>query len=136
MRYDPLDVTRKPTWPLELLQDLGVTFEIDFDDRLQFTVPDVVMGSEIESLIRRHEAFFARSVEGRARVDRCKFMGGPFAGQQRNSFGRPGKREVLRTGSSRWAVYEIIDYSGRAVFRGYATSQAKGRKGIISKEIA
>lgn len=126
------DPTGEPLWALELLVSLGCEMHIDFDGELQFSVPDPLNVDTVIQQIERHKNYLAGQVKCRANRDRRLFMGGPFNGQKFGGYVYGGNW-VSRVERAKWVVYEPMP-DGRAVFKGFASSRAKGRRGELMKE--
>jgi hypothetical protein len=122
---------QKPLWTLDLLIALGCELHIDFDDELYFTVPINIHRNKLVQQIQNHASYLAGQVKLRANRDKRRFMGGPLNGQK-CCVGGFARFAVLKVGKAQWAVYEPME-DGRAIFKGMASSQAKGRRGQFVK---
>lgn len=118
---------------LDFLEQLGVTFEMDWDNQVIITVPDELKASDVLKLIEQ-ECFgkhLARAVKFRAEVDRAVFVGGLRNGDPICLFGIRWVANRVKRG--RWEVYELVS-DGRAFFRGYAASEHKAKRGEITEK--
>lgn len=118
---------------LKFLEQLGVTFEMDWDDEVIIEVPEDLEAADVMNAIKS-EPFgkdLSESVVYRAKASRAVFVGGMLNGKRTGWIGlRQWFANHVKRG--RWEVYERVN-DGRAFFRGYATSQAKAKRGEINE---
>jgi len=115
---------------LTLLEELGVTLELDWDNALMTTVPGSLSAGPVRSLIERHSQQITQSVLSRAALRKWRFVGGPLDRKPHCRSPWFQKRIVWREARAKWAVYQL-EKDGRAFFKGYAASEQKGRHGRL-----
>ncbi len=131
---------------LEVLEQAGFTFALDFDGSLEWTAPVTVDRAALVAFVQHWSADLAEDVAHRAARDRSRCHGGPLNGQPCPLIWRyeylalhdeKGTRirdlptfKSLHVKRGQWAVYRI-ERDRRAFFVGYATSEAKARRGEV-----
>jgi len=118
---------------IRLLRSLGVELGLDWDDELLITCPEFIAGSAIETLLREHADQLRTELAAAARRRMRQFVGGPLNGKPHIVYYSPGACRGFRQGPRRWAVYQF-QRDGRALFRGWATSEKKARRGQLVDE--
>ena len=113
---------------LTLLEELGAKFELDWDNELLVTVPDSEVGEAIAPIIERCTKQLTRYVFNRAASMKRRCYGGPLNGREHGHCSLFCERFAWRESRAKWAVYELME-DGRAYFKGYASSEQKGRRG-------
>ena len=116
---------------LEALEELGVAFSLDWDNTLIVDVPESLSRNAVVAFIGKYEDAFARQVGNRAAASRRCFVGGPYAGQSHDQCWLEGQFRGLHVKRGKWAVYKFCD-DGRALFKGYASSEKKARRGEVA----
>lgn len=119
---------------LEFCELLGVEFEMDFDDRVTICfdqVPEFV----INEALNKVGVQLAEEFKSRAQFRRDVFVGGPKNGESVGFLNwRPNGLYAFNVSRGKWAVYSMPRNpwnDRRAFFKGYATSERNGFKGII-----
>lgn len=121
---------------VDVLEALGVKFALDWDDELQVTYPLVPpTQADLAKIVEHQHPHIVQSLKW-ARIRRLKvFVGGPLNGRRHGQFsGWPHRRFAVRIARAKWAVYQGTEQpwnDPRLHFLGYATSQAKGRRGVL-----
>lgn len=112
--------------PLEIMERLGVQFEVDWDGEVTSLVPSEIDRQAVCSLIADMGIEIKRAMEYRRKEATRVFVGGPLGGQ-RHDIHSWDKTFAHHVGHANWAAYHIRS-DGRAVFRGFATSRKKARE--------
>lgn len=122
---------------LDFLEQLGVTFEIDWDNEVIIKVPEDLQAADAMKVIAnvRFEKHLARTVTFRAQRARSVYVGGRRNGERVGLCWGNRTWIANRVKRARWEAYEL-SRDGRAFFRGYATSQAKAKRGEIAEQTA
>ena len=115
---------------LTLLEELGVTLELDWDNSLIAAVPGSLSAGPVKALIERHSQQITQSVLSRAALRKWRFIGGPLDGKPHCRSPWFQRRVVWRESRAKWAVYQL-EKDGRAFFKGYAPSEVKARRGLL-----
>lgn len=111
---------------LELLEELGFEFELDFDDELLWTVPESITGKEVHAAIFRlgmEDHALKRPFMFRAAQARSVFCGGPLNGSSTTRY-EPKSRSFLSGGRYFYVEFYLI-HRGRADWLVYR-AQRKG----------
>lgn len=112
---------------VRFLESLGFTFHLDWDDELQIDYPEDLTPERIALTLGEYRQHIVRTLKNRAEHDRMQLVGGPFNGERHGwttCWGRTlHARKVKRAW---WAAYQLQE-DGRAIFKGYATSEKKAR---------
>jgi hypothetical protein len=130
---------------LQFLEALGVTFEMDWDDQVIIEVPEEISYGQIAQAIEPFGKRLGEEVRFRAKQRRSVFVGGSLNGQEVDGRalrikswcshtmpnGRQGYWIRYRIKRGCWEVYEQGSADGRAFFRGFATSEAKAKRGEV-----
>ena len=121
---------------IRFLRALGFDFHIDYDGELLIEKPDQVsVEGVLDALsVWREEwekEFRFTLLRAAARERRC-FMGGPRDGKLHNQSLYRGSAYFrgFHEARAKWAVYEFFP-DGRAIFRGFAASEQKARRGRL-----
>jgi len=115
---------------IRLLRSLGVELGLDWDDELLIGCPDLIFGATVEEIVREHTDQIRTELAAAGRRAMRQFVGGPLNGKPHIVYYHPGAYRGFRQGPRRWAVYEF-QQDGRAMFRGWATSEKKARRGVL-----
>ena len=118
---------------IRLLTILGVDLGLDWDDELLVTCPEFITGNTLEDVVREHADQIRTEIAARAGRARRQFVGGPFNGKRHDVNFVPGCYRGVKVGLRRWAVYHF-QRDGRAIFRGWATSEMKARRGEVLQD--
>lgn len=121
---------------VEFLESLGVKISLDWDDTIQVEFPDSVP----MELVRAACTIATDSIKStmisrrERRIRTCS--GGPLHGKPHNTCW--SNAMVGHESRGKWYVYHVMP-DGRAIFRGYATSEKKaralaGRKSAMDKQ--
>lgn len=109
---------------LRFLGALGITAHIDLEDQVVIEYERGLTVYDVCNEIGKYHEAIRSALILRARYERHRFYGGPMDGKPHRlgccrSFG-------YRVGRAKWAAYSILK-DGRAIFKGYATSEAKAK---------
>ncbi len=128
---------------VDFLESLGVKFDMDWDNTVSVTVPDLD-AVDVEQAIKPFRASLEQRVAYRAECQRAVYVGGSLNGRMLGV--RPYRAPVHYADGSkhiwivnhvargRWEVYDReLGHNGRAFFRGYATNKKKAMRGEISE---
>lgn len=121
---------------------------LDWDGEFLIEGPDRVSVTElIEALKPLHDELVSQLAREADLVRVERFSGGPYDGRPHRALrhrpaiiGADGKRRyfwclpAIPPEPAKWATYEQLR-DGRTIFRGYATSEAKARRGEIRQEL-
>lgn len=126
--------------PLEVLEAFGIRLERDQDTRrLTYTQDADINRENVLWVLNKHRAELGRAIDQRIShrnyTARNRCFGGPLDGK-RNPWSGWSKRTYRghRVARAKWAVYLIADWNPEARFIGYATSEAKAKRGIVRIE--
>lgn len=111
--------------PLEILERIGVSFEVDWDGEVTANIPRAIDTQAVTDLIADCDSQIKQSLESRRKDATRMFIGGPFAGRKHNIYSWDGTF-VHRISRANWVAYKVQG-DGRAVFRGKATSKKKAK---------
>lgn len=117
---------------LSILRSLGVKFSVDWDGELAIEVSQDVSKDTLLKVAECLREPIRRRLEGERWARTQSFVGGPFSGKIHGYGGYTG-RKGYKICRAKWAVYSFQE-NGRALFKGYATSEQKARRGILVKQ--
>ncbi len=124
---------------LDVATHLGYTLSLDVDGELVVKGPLAINVRNLSALLRYYRFPLARHIQHLADDDRCRFYGGPLDSRQhgRSDYGksRLPRYWAYRQARAKWVVFQPTD-DGRAIFRGWATSEKKGKAGDYHAEPA
>jgi hypothetical protein len=113
---------------LNFIRALGVQVGLDFDDELLIETPDSISRDTILATLKPYRTDLTQSLKAEGLFLRSYHFGGPLDGQP-HAYSRWGNPyHAVHVARAKWAVYQV-DRDQRALFRGYATSERKAKRG-------
>lgn len=123
---------------LDLLAAAGVTVSLDFDNTLEFDVPEELYLARLRAYLFDHATELAQNLLARHKYERRVFSGGPFDGQLHGRSVSWSIGHSVKIARGRWAAYCTLGRydDGRLVYCGEATSEKKARKLALDTYVA
>ena len=109
---------------LRFLESLGITTHIALDEQLVIEYEREINVFDVCNEIGKHQEAVKAALINRAQYERFRFYGGPLNGKP-HGLGT-SRSFAYRVGRANWAAYAILK-DGRALFRGFASSEAKAK---------
>lgn len=120
---------------LPFLESIGCQFTLDWDDELSVAVPENLSPFDLDNALKPLRAGIVAAIKTRARNALYVCLGGPLDGKRHewfyNGWGGCTAYKAVKVCRAHWAVYEVHS-DGRAIFKGYTTSQKKARQGHVT----
>lgn len=116
---------------LAILRYCGFRLSLDYDDELRIAYPEQVSVKRLRRLARVNANAIIKQLEFERKINLMCYVGGPRDGKSHNLCKVKGERVVCWVCRGKWAIYESLEYMGRLKFVGYASSEAKAKRGIV-----
>lgn len=122
---------------LDAFRELGYSIHEDWDGELLIEEPEYIDVGTATAILMVGENQIRHSLSFEQEIKLSRFMGGPLDGKRHEEPSKILKEKErlkgFRIERAKWAVY-YFETDGRAIFRGYATSEKKARQGILVAE--